>query len=197
VVYRDGVLSELPGLEPDLDTYAADINDRGEIVGYSLHYSFGRPRPLLWHNGRVIDLGLQTGWETGTAIAVNDRGVIVASGTRNSSDPKSFEIALIYPDGRITPMPVPPMEVNWFGPREINNRNEVIAISERFWSGSPWQSWLYSNGVLYDLQTLIEPASEYVLDGVTGINDRGEIVGYGTIVREDGAAQAGFLLVPK
>lgn len=54
------------------DSEAVDINNRGEIVGYS------GARAILWTNtGRINDLGTLPGGSYGKARAINERGEVV------------------------------------------------------------------------------------------------------------------------
>ena len=53
-IWDRGIMSELPGLDgqEDQDTSASDINNRGQVVGYS-----GRAlRPVMWEKGIPIPL---------------------------------------------------------------------------------------------------------------------------------------------
>ena len=69
------------GLMTDLGTLggansaALDINDAGQIVGWS-EASNGVPHPVLWENGAIRDL-LPRGSSTGVAYAINPVGVVV------------------------------------------------------------------------------------------------------------------------
>jgi hypothetical protein len=53
-------------------------------------------------------------------------------------------------------------------------------------------AFLYSGGVMTDLNTLIDPTSGWVLQTAQAINDSGQITGYGII----GGQTHAFLLTP-
>jgi probable HAF family extracellular repeat protein len=75
-VWRDGVVTDLGSLGGP-NTYAFDINDRGQVVGYS-HTPEELVRAFRWQDGTMVALpalGL-----TSTAIDVNRHGAIVGDG---------------------------------------------------------------------------------------------------------------------
>src|SRR5439155_17096563 len=59
----------------------------------------------------------------------------------------------------------------------INNNGQVTGYTEI--SDGTQQAFLYSNGQLYDLNNLIPGDSGWVLYWANGINDSGQITGYG------------------
>ena len=74
---------------------------------------------------------------------------------------------------------------------DINNADQVVGFSEG--EGVVPHPFLYSGGVMRDLNTLIPPNSGWELLEALEINDKGHIVGRG-INNEDGEEHA-FLLV--
>src|SRR5262249_58931338 len=73
----------------------------------------------------------------------------------------------------------------------INRAGDVVGAST---GGLAFNNhaFLYSHGVMKDLNALIPPDSGWVLQSAYGINDRGQIVGAGLI----GGEQHAFLLDP-
>lgn len=70
------VLPQLPG-SPPLASAAYGANFDGSIVvGLSAFF----PRPVMWVEGQIMDLGLPAGWTSGVARAVNDDGAVVVGG---------------------------------------------------------------------------------------------------------------------
>jgi probable HAF family extracellular repeat protein len=74
----------------------------------------------------------------------------------------------------------------------INNKDQVVGIFEDF-AGDNTTGFLWQDGVMTDLNTLIPPGSPLFLKEPIGINDRGQIAGFGLL--SDGE-QRGFLLTP-
>ena len=56
-----------------------------------------------------------------------------------------------------------------------------------------YHAFVYRNGRMLDLNNLIPPGSGWALTQANGINDAGEIVGYGMIAGQ----QHAFLLTPQ
>jgi probable HAF family extracellular repeat protein len=55
---------------------AWDINDRGQVVGYSSTAS-GEFHAFLWENGKMTDLGTLPGGVFSRALGINNRGQVV------------------------------------------------------------------------------------------------------------------------
>lgn len=58
---------------------AYDINERGQVVGESYRSWRGPTHAASWQNGKVTDLGTLPGRTQSSAVAVNDRGLIIGS----------------------------------------------------------------------------------------------------------------------
>jgi probable HAF family extracellular repeat protein len=64
---------------------AEDINNRGQVVGFS-YMASGAEHAFLWEDGEMIDLGTLNGFESG-ANDINNRGQVVGySGDDGSGD---------------------------------------------------------------------------------------------------------------
>jgi probable HAF family extracellular repeat protein len=169
-------LGHLPGYKGT--GVALGINNSGQVVGYdnpnSLRFS-GDPgfnQAFLWQNGVMTDLGTLGG--TGSvATAINASGQVVGYSTTASGQTDAF----LYANGVMT-------DLGLFGPGgeesiawAINSSGEVVGSHSTIGGGA----FLYSDGVLTDLNSLIDPASGWNLQEAHGINDAGQIVGWGTI----------------
>ncbi len=75
--------------------------------------------------------------------------------------------------------------------QSINSSGAIVGYAA-LTSGAQ-HAFLYTNGVMVDLNSLIDPAEGWVLSGATGINDAGQIVGYG--FNSSGQTDA-YLLTP-
>lgn len=92
---------ELDELGP-YDTRAFDVNNDGDVVGWSWIDNSGNARAVLWENGgAIVDLNTSipagSGWLLNDARAINDAGQIVGNGVFNGS-PRAF---------LLTPVPEP------------------------------------------------------------------------------------------
>jgi len=72
----------------------------------------------------------------------------------------------------------------------IDERGRVVGASDA--KDSPLRAFIYSNGVMLDLNELIPANTGWFLTEARGINEHGQIVGYGFI---NGQKRA-FLLTP-
>src|SRR5205823_2114191 len=88
-VWESGVMYDLDALLPansgwvtKLDTI--DINDNGQIVGYSVYDSTANFHAVIWQNGKINDLNKQlprgSAWVLISAYDINGAGKIVGSG---------------------------------------------------------------------------------------------------------------------
>jgi probable HAF family extracellular repeat protein len=88
-LWQDGSLIELAVFGTDPYALALQINNQGQIVGFSGQSltDLTTAHPLLWENGEMIDLQTQipadSGWLLEQAGSINDRGQIAAFGWHN------------------------------------------------------------------------------------------------------------------
>ena len=78
----------------------------------------------------------------------------------------------------------------------INNNGQVVGNSFAVVGNSPFQTqdaFLYSNGKMIDLNSLIDANSGWTLVDATAINDKGQIVGLGLNAQ---GLEKSFLLTP-
>ncbi|MDN4061226.1 hypothetical protein QPK31_23685 [Massilia sp. YIM B02769] len=169
-VYRGGSITQLGNLGTGDVGLAWDINDHGKIVGESslspeLHAPF---HPFLYKNGRLIDLGTLADRENNSARVINNAGRIAGYSEADGGGLHAF----VYENGVMT-------DVGSFGGlnldvSDINERGAFVG-SASTWDG-PTVGYISFGGELIDLNTLIDPASGWVISGASGINDLGQIV---------------------
>ena len=99
----------------DLGTFhAVEINNLGQIVGYSITDSgigFSVRRPFIWQDGVMSELpGLSS------VIDINDGGQILGM---------AGELPVLWEDGTIIPLDLPPETNGVFEPSAINERGQV------------------------------------------------------------------------
>ena len=149
-------------------SWAYDINDSGQIVGFSGTEDGIDNHACLWQDGTITDLGtLGGGWSV--AYGINDSGQIVGS----SDKPSDQFRACLWQDGTITELVMLP------GPEDecseaigINNSGQIVG-----WSNSLDQTYtpcLWQDGSITSLVTL----GGELLSTAMDINDSGQIVGF-------------------
>jgi probable HAF family extracellular repeat protein len=161
MLWRDGQLVDLGLLPGRTLSWAGDINDRGQIVGYSSEDQYNRPHAVLWQDGQPIDI-TPAGSESCAATTINNRGDI---GGRCDDRP------VVWRNGTVVPLPtLTDMPAGWA--TDINDRGEVVGTLQT--PGGEALPARWTNGILEML-----PLPPDALGGfAAAINERGQIVGY-------------------
>jgi probable HAF family extracellular repeat protein len=84
-LWEDGVMTDLGDLGGG-ESDARDINDRGQVTGWSRITSGGTRHAFLWENGVMTDLGTLEGGTGGIAIGINALGQVVGYGRNESGE---------------------------------------------------------------------------------------------------------------
>jgi uncharacterized membrane protein len=146
-------LLPLPFLSPLSDNALAQvnrINNANQVVGSALNAD-GDERAVLWQGASVLPLG-DLGGNSSKALDLNHFNQIVGTS--------------------LIPPPTVPVSTS-------TDTTRTPASSVPSFSNEYERAFLWQNGVLTNLNTLISPSSGWVLLSATGINDRGQITGYG------------------
>ncbi len=187
-----GEIRQLSPLHGDTVGVAFWINDKGQAVGMSgtcantqLPGPGASAHAVLWENGSVTDLGNLGGTANpallgvgNAALAINNRGQVV--GTSALSGNTTHHAFLWTWDTGMRDLGTLPGDIVSAG-LGINNRGEVIGNSispPGLPTGNP-HPFLWQDGVMADLNTLIPAGSPLQLLTAFSINDRGQIAGFG------------------
>ncbi len=174
-------------------TTANGINSRGQICGASgLDNSL--THAVLWEGDRALDLGTIADLPNCSAVAINDAGQVVCTawpklvieeeviekpgGGRNvkrRTRGGTPIVAFLWHEGKTTPLGVL-AEGQSVTPHAINNKGQVVGSVAGEQGRS--RAFLWENGRMLDLNTLIPADSGWHLDNAHAINDLGEIVVY-------------------
>lgn len=196
-----GQLEELHPLHGDQDTAATAINDRGQAVGISgtcdvAVGAYSAKHAVLWENGAVVNLGSLGGAGWNTPVAINDRGE--AAGFSDLPGDVSggvltpnFHAVIWTKDHVIRDLGALPGDTVSEA-TGINNQGQVVGVS--FPSS---HAFIWQDGVMTDLNTLIPSDSPLSLISTGDINDKGEITGQACVVSSSGCSETpAFLAIP-
>jgi probable HAF family extracellular repeat protein len=187
VVWEKGVIHELPTYGGDPDGVAQEINDNGGVVGGSgtcatfntnFLYNLVPVHALLWEKGIAIDLG-NLGGKTGQAggnIAYDINNQDQAVGNSDLPGDTTFHAFLWTKKTGMQDLGTLSGDVASVS-ISINDAGSVVGASLDA-NFNP-RAFLWENGVMTDLNTLIPAISPlYLLTGCS-INSGGEITGLG------------------
>lgn len=175
VVWKRGRIRELPTLAGDPVGQAIAINGWGQVVGVSGPCGTGNfgvnSHMVLWQNGRAIPLG-NLGGEMGNFTQdINNWGQVV--GLSDLPGDTIFH-GFLWQGGRMLDLGTLPGDV-YSNAESINNLGEIVGRSaDADFNGRPF---VWRNGVMTDLNTLIPADSPLYLLNATSNNDWGQIVG--------------------
>jgi len=179
-VYRDGVAANLGTLGGSYSAALA-INNLGVIVGES-STGAGLTHAFRFENGVMTDLGT-LGGGTSQALAVNDAGVVVgwAETSNGELHPAMFK------DGAVIDLGQPGCPQG--AANAINEAGTICGVIKNSAGSRPF---VFDADGWHDLGPLLERHALHNCT-LTGINDLGQIVGYGTLSALRGGA-SGFLI---
>ena len=175
---KKGEIHELPAFSGDSVAAAFAINDNGQVVGESGSCGSGPGlspiyiHAVLWQNGSVTDLGNLGGVMNNVANAINDGGQVVG-GSDLPGDTTGHAFLWTKHNG-MQDLGTLPGDFSSFA-IGINNEGQVVGQSCDH-SGN-CRAFLWQNGVMTDINTLITPGSSLYLVSGNDINDEGDIVG--------------------
>lgn len=150
------------------------INNAGAIVGLARNSS-GISHAFLWQRGTMQDLGSLAG-ESGfsEAFSLNAAGAVVG----RSAIPEGGQRAFLWWRGEMRNLGTV-NELRFSRANAINNSRTIVGTASRF-EGFSGTAVVWLEGQIHDLNTLVS-APGWVLTRGEGINDAGEIVGFGTL----------------
>jgi probable HAF family extracellular repeat protein len=166
-LWRRGRMIDLGTLGGSLDSSGAvDINNHGQIVGWSAGGGAFTVHAVLWSDGRIIDLGTLPGGLHSVATGINDRGEVVGrSGTADGT-----EHAFVWRRGSMIDLGALPGE-DFSSAEGINDRGQVVGVS----LNTNQRAVVWQGGMVSPLA--LPPGADYgfALDN----NNRGSTVGVG------------------
>ena len=196
LLYDNGKVNNLGSLSLDgnnpTSIGAVNINDLGQIVGYSLYPREG-PRSFIYSDGEMSFISPFGADSKSYALDINNLGQVVGTASLNTAIGKDLR-AFMVDDGNLSVFE--PISFSPFGGRSasrgvsINDRGQIAGWSDDFApSIYSHQTVLYGDGAGIALGSFDDDGS---FNKPFDINNQGQIVGFG----KKGNRDLAFLLDP-
>jgi probable HAF family extracellular repeat protein len=189
------------------------LNDAGQAAGFGTGPfvtgpagSYYATQAVMWDaNGQATGLGSLGNYVNDHANAINSQGAVVGYSQINSS----MIHAVLWQNGSMTDLGAIPGIDPLFGPNAnitdnssgawgVNSKGQIVGISAygtgAVTQGNGGRAFLYTNGTMYDLLSLVPGTNWKLLKAAWAINDNGQIVGVG--IDPTTNTDHGFLLTP-
>jgi probable HAF family extracellular repeat protein len=200
--WRDGVMNALPPFHGGYNSYAAGVNNRGQIVGWAENgvidptcnnqppvSQFLQFEAAIWgpELTEMTQLPPYPGDPDSAATAINDRGQIIGiSGLcANAVGGASAVHALLWENGQTINLGNLGANV-WNTPVSLNNHGEVVGFANNTANNSQAFLWTKESGKMRALPFIGNDNSSVAYD----INEKGQIVGISSGGTEPFAARA-------
>src|SRR5580765_1677510 len=177
-------VQELPLVAGDTSSAATAINDRGQVVGISgrCDQAVGRftaIHAVVWDKDGITDLGNLGHFSWNTPMALNEHGDIVGFAPVDDSDPNSPQL---HAFAKFRGSPIQDLDtlsgVLFSEALGINASRQIVGISCHNADGSGvCRAFLWQDGEMTDLNTLVAPGYTNLLTTAQDINDAGVITG--------------------
>lgn len=186
-LWKEGVMVDI-GTLGGLYSYGMGINSSGQVVGYSENCD-GSARAFLWGNGQMSDLGTLGGSDS-YANRINNMGQVVGRSFTVGGESHAF---FYEKNGMID---LGTLGGNESEARGINDIGGVVGTSTIIVNGSGrGHAFIWENGKgMRDLNQFIPADSGWELVVASGINNQGQIVGWGYVNGVE--VERAFLLTP-
>ena len=158
---------------PKGESWATSINSSGQVAG---HLHDGTSDPEAVRGAFVYSSGvMEYPVPNGTPNDINDKGWIVGTWwTQHTmflhADGVTHDIGNLGGEWG---------EEWWDRANGVNERGQIVGASVT--PDNRMHAFLYTDGQMFDLNSLIDPASGWELLEATAINDGGQIVGWGDL----------------
>lgn len=154
-------------------SYSNWVNNKGQVVGQSNLNGDQSTHAFLWDHGKMTDLG-GLGGSFSTALWINENGDI--AGDASLSDGTTSAVAWFH--GQMLNLGTLPGDVYAWA-TSINSAKQVVGSScflpcENFidWRGFIWEN----SGPMVDINLLMQPPSDFNINRIFQIDDRGYMV---------------------
>ena len=186
--YSAGHMADMGTLAQGVYSSASAVNDSGVAVGTADPYPGASVHAATFDAYGVRDLGT-LGGTTSFAYGIKRCGDVVGGAATSGSSPIH---AFLYSHTMMTDLGAFPGST-YATATAINDQRVAVGWGFLDPAGAELRAFVSDGGTLTDLNDLVPPDSGWVLRKALGINNAGQIVGYG---EHDGVDTRGFLLTP-
>jgi probable HAF family extracellular repeat protein len=170
-INSNGTIKDLGDLAGGNWTSAYAINNSGDVAGYG-ETSTGALRAFIWSEATGYVVLGTLGGTNSYAMGINDSGQVAGSAQTASG----YAHAFVSSNGVM-------QDLGTLGGKSsyaygINNAAEVVGYSDV--NGSS-HAFLFKDGLILDLNTLIDLSAGWILTSAYAINGSGQIVGSGLL----------------
>ncbi len=183
--YRETDLPALPGINSKFTSAIPfAFNQSGQAAGWAVNDIIGQ-HATFWNNDAkhsIVDLGVFPGDWSSIAWGMNDLGQVVGE----SHPPGSSRPVVWNNDAAHTPSELPLLPGDNYGiASKINTLGHVLgtsAVSDPATGTGTAPRWVvWRDGGVFEIQSLLDASGlGWTINAVTGINNVGQIVGFGT-----------------
>lgn len=184
-------IRELHPMRGDPDGAATEINDRGDVVGISgiCDQAVGRftaKHAVMWRHGKILDLGSLGGVAWNTPMAINDKGEVVGFSdlSGDQSGNPNFHAFLWTKRRGMVDLGTLPGDA-YSEALGINDAGVIVGASYGA-NFSTSRAFIYQNGTMTDLNSLVATSSSLYLLYANDINDAGVIAGGACVLAGSG-----------
>ncbi|MFO0829810.1 MAG: hypothetical protein U0572_16840 [Phycisphaerales bacterium] len=172
---------------------ANDINARGAVCGW-MGYAIWNDSTAYIHqpDGVTIDLGKPAGAWAAEAKALNDVGDACGKKRLALMTGGQPYFALLWSQGATIELGALP-GYTWSDANDLSNDRVVVGICVHPSPGFSQSAFVWRDGVMTDLNDLLEPGAGVTVTVANAINDAGQITGAGSNAQGDSVA---VLLTP-
>jgi probable HAF family extracellular repeat protein len=167
-LYSNGTMTDL-GAQGDIGSVGTAINNSGQITGFN-RYSSG-DHGFLYSGGVMSDINLPSPGVTSEGLAINAIGQVAGYFFDGRSHAFLYSHDTMYDLGTLA---------GYTGYKQsfaegINDIGQVVGVSYENTS-TAGRAFVYSDGVMTDLNALIDPTLGITLGEAKAINNQGQIV---------------------
>jgi probable HAF family extracellular repeat protein len=177
VLWKNGVVTDLGTLGGE-SSVATDMNEKGQIVGWSHLAGSAVTRAFIWEEGVMTDLGT-LGGSSAMAWGLNNHGQVVGTSARGDGSTRAF----LWEKGAMTDLGVLDGGVS-SSAAAINDHGDVVGLSSTSDLGCSPIPYIWHRGAM----TAISLPGKSCVSGqftVRDISDAGHVIGGFTKFEDD------------